>query len=96
VSTFAIQKDQVPVACIDVSCTREKHKSTSPSATLIKQIAKENRYWREIRRKTSAWKGECIDNICHARGFAESTVHTIRDNAENIQGKLSQELKWAL
>jgi len=47
-------------------------------------MAKDNRYWREIKRNTPNWKSWTVDIRRNVR-LAHSSVRTIRDNADRIK-----------
>jgi len=56
---------------------REKRKSTSPSATQVKKMEKDNRYWKEIKRNTPIWKRWTVDTCRNVRLAHSSYVQFV-------------------
>jgi hypothetical protein len=54
-------------------------------------VIKDNQYWREITRIKLACKGERIVDICRNVKLADSSVHTIHDNANRIRESAESE-----
>jgi hypothetical protein len=70
----------------------EKHTSASIGAIQVKYRRKTIGIEEKLHVISQLDKDERID-ICHNVRLAHSSIHTIRDNADNLKKVLSQELK---